>query len=185
MTDFMSHAAQSATRITGRAGSVEPGCMRKRRDQYDGLSVGPLTAPSAAAAKAKPVCEEERSPLLNAHKSHRPLDCLLRSLDPFGGITDDADRHRARQAHVLHAGAGRDDRGVLQDRQHGRHVPQPGLDRGDHIGDVLRTIKCRIDIRLNAPVTDAGDIAGLAMSALLGPTVTEVVGPTLVALTLE
>ncbi len=55
------------------------------------------------------------------------------SLDPLAGVADDAHRHRAGQADVLHARARGDDRGVLQDRQHRRHVPQPRFDRGDHL----------------------------------------------------
>ena len=73
----------------------------------------------------------------------RGAKLLLRSLDPLAGVADDADRHGAGQADVLHAGTGGDDRGVLQDRQHGRHVPQPRFDGGDHVVDVLRCRRAR------------------------------------------
>ena len=62
------------------------------------------------------------------------------------------------QADVLHSRTRRDDRRVLQNRQHRRHVPQSRLDRVDHLADVLGPPQRGIDLRLNAPVADAGQV---------------------------
>src|SRR5271163_3970641 len=84
--------------------------------------------------------------------------CSLPGLHPLPGIADNPDRHCAREADVLHAGAGTDDRGVLQDRQHSRHVPQLWLHGIDHVIDVLRALEGGIDVRLNAVIADPGEV---------------------------
>src|SRR6516164_727490 len=85
-----------------------------------------------------------------------PKAKLWTGFDPLPGVADDADRYRARQADVLYARAGRDDGGVLQDRQHGRHVPQSRFDRLDHVIDVFGAVERGIDVRLDAAIADPG-----------------------------
>ncbi len=83
----------------------------------------------------------------------------LLGLHPRARVADDADRHRAREVDVLDVGPHGDDRGVLQDRQHGRHVPQARFHGGQHFADVLGAVERGIDLRLNASVADAGQVA--------------------------
>ena len=119
--------------------------LRRRRsgDHAAGPDVGGAlrlgTGPAAVvAARRLPGGRPRRARPATPDASVAPPRRVLRRLGPVSGVADDPHRHRAAQADVLHARAGGDDRGVLQDGQHRRHVPQPRFDGVDHLGDRAR-----------------------------------------------
>jgi len=104
------------------------------------VAINPVSPPSVAAkikgdtaktrlARARSAAQGGRGPFGRAGR-------LAVHLHPRAGIADDADRHRTGKADIAHARACRHDRGVLHDRQHCRHGPQPGLHGSDHAVDI-------------------------------------------------
>ena len=130
------------------------------------VPAAPARAAAAEASNHIPLSAQRSAPFPPGRGPISMRD-LLRLLGPHAGVADDAHGHRTSQADVLHTRARRDDRRVLQDRQNRRHVPQPRLDGVDHLADVFGTPQRCIDLRLNAPVADAGEV-GRRLDELIG-----------------
>ncbi len=125
----------ASLRVCGTPSRDSPASVARRSRKAQApprRAVKVLRAVRVPAAPARAVALEassttpqliERSAPFPPGRGPISMQSLLRLLGPDAGVADDSDRHRARQADVLHPRTGRDDRRVLQNRQHARHVP--------------------------------------------------------------